>query len=67
MDSSIFLRSRPSFFKGAARLIDFGNTLKDYNFNKSAAESDLDAISKDFEQVGKDIQEAITSFEGNIS
>lgn len=53
------LFAMPSFFRGAARVLDLGCTLNVYNESKSEAEADFSAIASDWAQVGSDIFSAM--------
>lgn len=58
-DLSTFLFARPSFLEGAARVIDLGNTLSDYNFSATEEEADAIAFACDWRQVAEDVWRAI--------
>ena len=47
----LFLCARPSFLEGLARIMDFGQTLNEYNSSPSAQEADFAAIAEDFADV----------------
>jgi len=53
------LFNRPTFFSGIARLVDFGGVLNEYNTSPSAAEADARAIAADWQQVGRDLAQAM--------
>jgi hypothetical protein len=57
-----FLFARPSFTEGAARLIDFGNFLNEYNTTETANEADARALRSDWLMVGDDLQSALDAF-----
>lgn len=57
-DLSSFLFARPSFFEGAGRLVDFGDTLDEYNYSDSPGQADATAFLADLTSVARDIQEA---------
>jgi hypothetical protein len=59
---SSFLYARPSFAEGAARLIDFGNTLQEYNTALSANQADCLAMKADWRVVGDDLRIVISRF-----
>ncbi len=61
--NSDFLYSRPSFLEGLARLMDFGNTLNQYNVSSDPKKADSIAIWKDWSMVGQDFRYAIADFE----
>lgn len=54
-----FLYARPSFAEGVARLLDFGNTLSEYNQSRSGVEADYRAMRADWEAIGEDMKEAV--------
>ena len=56
---STFLFARPSFFEGCARVLDFGNTLQEYNQSATPQEADFRAIVADWSAVGEEIQLAL--------
>lgn len=58
-DLSTFLFARPSFLEGAARVMDLGNTLSDYNFSATEQEADTIACACDWRQVAEDMWRAI--------
>lgn len=64
-DYSDFLFARPSFIEGVARILDFGNTLNQYN---TSADADTIALTMDMYAVGDDLREAIVSIasEGGV-
>lgn len=57
-DYSGILFARPSFVEGAARLVDVGGTLNEYNASRSAEDADQNALAADWRQVGAEILEA---------
>lgn len=58
----MFLSADPSALEGAARLLDFGDTLTHYNTSLSEREADLIAISSDWLAIGEDMQKAMDKF-----
>jgi hypothetical protein len=54
--TSSFLFARPSVWEGVARIIDFGNTLNEYNYSPKA---DDIALRIDWLIVGDDLRKAI--------
>ena len=52
---SSFLFARPSFIEGAARAIDLGGTLNEYNVSMSGEMADALAMNSDWRQVAEDI------------
>jgi len=51
-----FLYARPSFAEGMARIMDFGNTLTEYN---RSPDPDAIAIAADWNAVAEDLYTAI--------
>lgn len=49
-----FLFARPSFFEGVARVLDFGNTLCEYNRAATPEEADARATWCDWAAIGED-------------
>ena len=58
-----YLYARPSFLEGLARIMDFGNTLNEYNTFPRGEDSDCAALSTDWTMVGQDINRAMGQFE----
>lgn len=58
MESSYdeFLFARPSFIEGMARIMDFGNTLNEYN---DSPEPDEIALHLDWLSVGNNLRQAM--------
>lgn len=54
-----FLFARPSFVNGAARALDVGNTLSEYNHSRTGEEADAKAIRADLRAVGADFHRAV--------
>ena len=65
-DESSFLFARPSFMEGVARILDFGNTLSQYNGSVNPNEADARAINSDWKSVGNDIREAEAKFKKDL-
>lgn len=67
-DRSFYLFARPSFIEGAARLLDWGGTMNEYNSSPDGATADVRALRNDWRAVGDDLSEAYrqcrTSLEG---
>ncbi len=53
-----FLYARPSFLEGLARIIDFGNTLQEYNISSTSELADERVIRADWSAVGDDMYKA---------
>jgi hypothetical protein len=60
---STFLFSMPSFFRGAARVLDLGSTFDEYNGASGETVADMLAISMDWLQVGNDLADAMEQYE----
>ncbi len=54
-DLSTLLFARPSFLEGVARLIDFGDTLTEYNRSITGELADRIATSSDWAAIGRDV------------
>ena len=61
-DLSMLLFARPSFVEGASRVLDFGNTLSEYNNSLTPEQADAHALSSDWRAVGEDIKQATRQF-----
>jgi hypothetical protein len=57
-----FLFAMPSFWSGAARVVDISGSLDMYNASRSGREADALAARLDWIVVGKDIETAIDSY-----
>lgn len=57
-----FLFASPSVWEGLARIMDFGNTLSEYNTCASGELADQVALSIDWAMVGHDIRAAMTEY-----
>ncbi len=57
-----FLYAEPSFLEGAARIMDFGNTLQEYDTSSSGEEADEKAAWMDWAAVGAAIRKSIAAF-----
>ncbi len=64
---SDFLFASPSFLEGVARILDFGNTLNEYNYSESEQKADDIATRLDWAMVGSDLQNAMNSTQKEIS
>ena len=54
-----FLYARPSFLLGIASLLDFGNTLFEYNYSNTPEQADFIALQSDWIVVGEDLRAAM--------
>lgn len=59
---SDFLFATPTFIEGAGRLLDFGNSLTEYNRSATSDVADRRALTQDWLAVGADITRAISTF-----
>ena len=62
MSETYFLFARPSFIEGMARVLDIGNTLREYNESQTTEEADLIAVHTDWSAIGRDIDNSISDF-----
>ena len=62
---SDFLYAEPSFLEGLARILDFGNTLNQYNESPSGEMADAVALGMDWAVVGNELNNAMGTFEEN--
>ena len=51
--------ARPTFWGGIARLMDFGNSLSEFNYSTYPELTDTMALASDWRAVGFDLQNAI--------
>jgi hypothetical protein len=63
-DYSSILFARPSFAEGAARILDFGGTLTEFNRSPSGEAADGHALWADWMTIGRDIESAINQQHG---
>jgi hypothetical protein len=57
-----FLFARPSFWEGAARILDFGDTLREYNDSPTPEIADEVALTMDWNAVGNDLFTSLNKF-----
>ena len=55
MSDSLFLCARPSFIEGVSRILDFGNTLSEYNRSLTPEQADHLALCADWRLIGMDL------------
>ena len=55
-----FLYARPSAVEGVARILDFGNTLNEYNYSSTPEEADFLALRADWRVAARDLGIALT-------
>jgi hypothetical protein len=63
---SFNLFARPSFTEGMGRILDFGNTMNEYNYSSTGAEADHLALYDDWMQVCEDMRFAHDQVAGNL-
>jgi hypothetical protein len=63
---SYFLFARPSFVEGMARVLDFGDTLSEYNQSLTPREADYLALKSDWAAVGEDLWRAFDAIESEM-
>lgn len=61
--NSSALFTSPSFLKGTARVVDLFGYLDEYNYKKTEAEADFEALKRDWNMIGLDINRAIELYE----
>lgn len=66
-DYSEILFARPSFAEGVGRLVDFGDTLTEFNSAETPEQADTRALASDWYAIGSDIRAAIRRFANNIT
>jgi len=54
-----FLYARPTLLEGIARILDFGNTIQEYNVSQSGFEADFKALDGDWITIGRDLKDAV--------
>jgi isocitrate dehydrogenase kinase/phosphatase len=64
---STILFARPSFLSGIARLFDFGGGLNEYNDMPTPDAADALALQADWETIGQDMRDAITTYDRQLS
>jgi hypothetical protein len=57
-----FLVASPNFLEGIARVLDFGDTLTQYNYSLTEEQADRIAVGSDWHFVGLDLKSAIEDF-----
>ena len=62
-----FLFARPSFLEGAARALDFGNTLQEYNTSLTPGQADSIALDMDLRVIMRDLEAAAKQFAADSS
>ena len=64
---SSYLFARPSFIFGIASILDFGNTLTEYNYANSGDQADYLALRSDWYAIGEDIRTAMRILRSEVS
>ncbi len=59
---STYLFANPSFKEGAGRLLDFADSLTEYNYAPTPAQADAIALALDWYAVGDDLRGAMIRF-----
>ncbi|MCC7475040.1 MAG: hypothetical protein IT425_06560 [Pirellulales bacterium] len=57
-----FLFARPSFLEGVGRLVDFGDTLTEFNRSLDDEQADRLALIADWNAVGEDLGAVISHY-----
>ena len=60
------LFARATFLGGVARILDFGNTLQEYNYSISPGQADYLAMRSDWLVTGQDLWDALHVFEEQL-
>ena len=61
-----FLFARPSGLEGAGRILDFGNTLTEYNYSPNGQVADYYAAACDWRAIGNDVEEALRAYSHSV-
>ena len=61
-----YLYSRPSFLEGCGRVLDFGDTLTQYNTASAAEQADVIAAYLDWLAVGNDLWAAVGAYDRSL-
>lgn len=62
-----FLVASPSSLEGAARILDFGNTLTEFNTVRSPQQADSIALQSDWYFVGQDLWFAVRKLKHQLA
>ena len=62
-----YLFARPSFLLGVASLLDFGNTLTEYNYAVTGEQADYLAVRADWYAIGDDLKAAIRELREEVA
>jgi hypothetical protein len=61
-----YLFARPGFVVGLASIVDFANTLSEYNYANTGEQADYFAVRTDWETVGDDIRAAFRELRDEV-
>ena len=62
-----YLFARPSFLLGMASILDFGNTLTEYNYANDGDQADYLALRSDWYAVGADVKMALQALRKEVA
>ncbi len=65
-DTCEFLYAAPSVAEGIGRILDFGNTLTEYNTSNSGAQADFLALRADWRAVAADLRGAMVEADAEL-
>ncbi len=58
-ETSTFLFAMPSFAEGAGRILDFGDTLSEFNLSLTPEQADRIAFEMDWRAISQDLRTAM--------
>jgi hypothetical protein len=58
------LFATPSFLEGAARSLDLGDTITEYNSSRTPSEADFLGLRSDWRAVGEDFDAVLSAYTG---
>jgi hypothetical protein len=61
-DTFDFLFARPSFVEGFSHVLDFGDTLTEFNQSVNGEQADLIALTMDWRAIGFDLHDVMEQF-----
>lgn len=65
-DTCEILYATPSFTEGIGRILDFGNTLTEYNTSNSSEQADFLALRADWRAVAADLRGTMVEADSEI-
>ncbi len=65
-DTCEFLYATPSIAEGIGRILDFGNTLTEYNTSNSGEQADFLALRADWRAVAADLRGAMAEADAEL-